>query len=129
MTIKNPFTDSTHITIRLLRSGAENKDEERDDRIAIVPLGDDSYGVYYTSADWNSQITHYVDLTGDELDTYIENLFFLLTRDRDPFRSIQLNVPCMPAILFLVSDLKKSGVKNHLREVLPLLHSCIKVEF
>jgi hypothetical protein len=115
--------------MRLIRSGEDNKNAERDDLIAIVPLDEDSYGVYYTSGDWDSQITHYVDLTGDELDTYIENLFFLLSRDRDPFRSLQVNIPCMPAVLLLVSDLKKNGIKRHLREILPLLHSCIKVKF
>ncbi len=127
--IVNPFKDSTHIHIRLLRGGSENKIPEKDDRIAIVPLGENSYGIYYMASDFENKMSHYADLTGDELDKYLHNLFYLLTCDRDPFRSIQLNVPCMPTILLLVEDLKRKGVKNCLYEILPLMHSCMRVKF
>jgi hypothetical protein len=127
--MKYPFHDSTNISIRLLRSGPESKDMNRDDQIAIVEKGDDLFELYYHSGDWETKTAHCVQLTGDELDQYLYSLFFLLTRDSDPFRSVQFNVPCMPSILILMDDMRKKGVRDSLSTILPLLRSCIKVEF
>lgn len=129
MTIKYPFSDSTNISIRLLRSGPENNDKSRDDQIAIVDMGDNDFDVYYHSGDWDTKTAHFVQMTGDELDQYLWALFFLVSRDADPFRSVQFNIPCMPAILISVDDMRKKGVRSALETILPLLRSCIKVQF
>ncbi len=124
----NPFKDSSNITMRLIRKG-DGGDEsgEHDDHIAIVYNGEDSYIVYYKDANAMKEMTHTTVLTGDELDTYLYGLFFLLTRDKDPFRYIQFNIPCMPCVFLSVQDLRLKGVKRTLlQEILPLMSSCLK---
>ena len=129
MTLKYPFRDSTNISIRLLRSGDDSDDKSRDDQIAIVEKGGDLFEVYYHSGDWDKKTAHFIQLSGDELDQYLHCLFFLLTRDSDPFHSVQFNVPCMPCIMLALEDMRKKGVRESLGTILPLLRSCIKVEF
>jgi hypothetical protein len=129
MTLMNPFNSSTNIVIRLLRSGPENEDDSRDDKIAILRSVENVYELYYKDANMKGEVCHFKLLTADELDTYLECLFYLLTRDSDPFLSIQLNIPCMPCLLFRVEDLKKTTLRDSLHTILPLLHSCTKIEF
>ena len=126
LTIPYPFKDSTNITIRLLRgSGNQNSD----DLIAIVDQGDDLYHLYYKDGDWKEETSHMTALSGDELDAYLANFFFLITRDSQPFRSIQLNIPCMPLIMLPIDDFKKKGIRRSLHTLLPILRSCIKVKW
>ena len=124
----NPFTDSSNITIRLIRQKhTDTSEEDMDDRIAIVHQGDSLYHLYYKDANTKENgVTHVSVLTGEELDQYLYGLFFLLSRDKDPFRSIQFNIPCMPSFLFLIEDLRKNGLKEALNTVLPLMCSCLK---
>lgn len=122
----NPFTDSSNITIRLIRKGDGDAEGGMDDQIAIVYNGDDSYLIYYKDANSMKGMTHSIVLTGDELDTYLQSLFFLVTRDKDPFRFVQFNIPCMPCIFLDVYDLRLKGVKRTLNEILPLMSSCLK---
>lgn len=121
----NPFTDSSNITIRLIRKENQTM-EDTDDRIAIVYNGEDSYCLFYKDGNVENGMTHYSILTGEELDTYLHKLFVLLTKDRDPFRYVQFNIPCMPSLLFLIEDLCKKKVTNSLSEILPLMCSCLK---
>ena len=124
----NPFKDSSNITIRLIRKGeGDNGDGNNDDHIAIV-YNDDSYIVYYKDTNAVNGLVHSTVLTGDELDTYLRGLFFMLTHDKDPFRFIQFNIPCMPCIFLNVKDLRMKGVKRTLNEILPLLSSCLKTK-
>jgi hypothetical protein len=129
MMVKYPFSDSTNISIRLLRSGPDNEDKSRDDQIAIVDKGDNEFDVYYHSGDWETKTAHFVQMNGENLDEYLQSLFTLLSFDADPFRSVQFNVPCMPAILIHMDDIRKKGVRRSLHTILPLLRSCIKVQF
>lgn len=126
MTIPYPFKDSTNITMRLLRG---NGTTESDDLLAIVDQGDNLYHLYYKDGDWNETTSHMTALNGEELDAYLANFLVLITRDSQPFRSIQLNIPCMPLILLPLSDLKKKGVRRALHTLLPILRSCIKVKW
>jgi hypothetical protein len=126
MVIPYPFKDSTNITLRFLRSG---EPETNDDLVTVVHQGDDLYHVYFKDGNWNTDTSHMTALTGDELDEYLSNLFFLITRDSQPFRSVQLNIPCMPCIMLDVSDLKKKGIRRSLQTILPILRSCIKVKW
>jgi hypothetical protein len=123
----NPFNDSTNISIRLLRAGVD--DDSRDDRIAIVHKGEDMYHLYFKDADMKENTSHFTLLTGDELDSYLESFFFLLSRDSDPFRSIQFNIPCMPCLLYTVDELRKPKIRDSLNTLFPILRSCIKVKF
>lgn len=122
----NPFTDSSNITIRLIRKNEGDSNGEHDDHIAIVYDGDDSYILYYKDGNAKGGMTHTTCLSGDELDMYLQSLFYLLTQDKDPFRFIQFNIPCMPCIFLGVHDLLRKGVKRTLNEILPLMCSCLK---
>ena len=131
MLITDPFTCSTNTTIRLIRKSLNgtDADSDTDDRIAIVHEGEDTYSLYYRDSDMKNKTScHYKILDGAELDTYIENLFFLLTRDKDPFRSIQFNIPCMPGFIFTIDDLKSKGLRKALNYTLPLLKTAYKVK-
>ena len=120
----NPFHDSSNISIRLVQKDGK---EENDDRIVIVYKGEDTYHVYYKDGYNRNGMTHCVVLTGAELDTYLESLIDLLNLDSDPFRSIQLNIPCMPSIMLSMKSLKEEGLKTLLANILPLLSSCLKI--
>jgi hypothetical protein len=128
LNVPYPFKDSTHITMRILHPDC-TESGENDDMIAIVPQGDDLYHIYYKSGEWTDKTSHMTAFTGDELDNYLENFFFLITRDSQPFRSIQLNIPCMPPIMLRTEDFRKKGIRRSLRNILPLLSSCIKVKW
>lgn len=128
MNIPYPFKDSTHITFRFIRR-ENGTTEENDDMVSIVPQGGDLFHVYFKDGDWTEKTSHMIALTGDELDAYITNLFFLSTRDTKPFRSIQLNIPCMPIFMLSIDDLKKKGVIRSLSTILPIMRSCIKVKW
>ena len=129
MMVKYPFSDSTNISIRLLRSGPDNKNGNRDDQIAIVEKGGNDFDLYYHSGDWETKTAHFVQMTGEELDQYLYSLFTLISYDADPFRSVQFNIPCMPSILITMEDMRKKGIRRSLYNILPLLRSCIKVQF
>jgi hypothetical protein len=125
----NPFKNSTNIQFRLLRSG-EAKDQSKDDLIAIDCQGEDLYYVYYKDSDMtNPDVAHMTALSGDQLDTYLESLFYLLARDADPFRSLQVTIPCFPVIMLSIRSLSSRGVRETLNTIMPLLHSCNKIKF
>ena len=128
--MSNPFKNSTNIVFRLLRSGPENNDQSRDDMICIECQGEDSYNVYYRDSDLsNPNVAHMICLSGDQLDTYLYGLFYLIARDADPFRSVQVTAPCFPCILLDVKSFRIEGVRDALNSLLPILHSCNKIRF
>lgn len=126
--MSNPFKNSTNILFRLLRSGPDMKDSSRDDMICIECQGEDSYNVYYRDSDMkNPSVAHMTCLSGDQLDTYLYSLFYLICRDADPFRSVQVTAPCFPTIMLSVESFRSKGVREALNSILPILHSCNKV--
>ena len=128
--MKSPFTDSRNISMRILRGEDKSEDGEMDDHLVIVDQGDNLYHVYYRDGTWDEkQTAHMIAVTADELDAYLENLFYLLARDCQPFRSIQLNIPCMPSVMLSIDSLKKKSIRAALFDILASLSSCIKVKF
>jgi hypothetical protein len=122
----NPAKDSTNVQIRLIRTPS---DQLKDDTLAIEDAGGGYFRLYYHDADFaNTDLYHFVLLDAYELDTYINNLFYLLVNDRQPFHGIQFSIPCFPTILYRIEDLKKNGIRSSLAYILPLLSSCLKVK-
>jgi hypothetical protein len=113
------------ITLRLLRP---NKAAGYDDIVKIyrVDFEDDCYKIIYEDNDAatdsgtvkHESVRYY---SGDDLDTYLSSLFTLLTRDADPFESLQIAAPGFPSILLHVGQLKKATVRQEILNVLPLL--------
>ncbi len=119
----NPFSDNTAIQIRLLR----NDDLTQDDRIAIRYKEDNYYQVFYRDANMKSQSIFCTILQQEEVEKYVENLMILMTRDNDPFESMQISYPCYPTLLFKAEDFKKKSLRNSIQEMLPILNTAAKI--
>ena len=115
--------NSGNIQIRLTR----NDDADYDDRICIRYKDEDVYQLFFQ--DGNSCFkppVYCTVLTSEELDVYIESLFVLLSRDRDPFRSIEFQIPCFPALQFEVSDMRNGKIRSTLKRIMPILYGAAK---
>lgn len=112
------------ITIRLLRKDAP-LDPKKDVVIRIRHKGENVYHLFYTDtyAKYSEGHDHMTVLEGDQLDTYLLSLFNLAGRDRDPFDSIQFDIPCFPTVLFHPKDMKDEDIQQALLDVMPLLVS------
>jgi hypothetical protein len=119
MTTSNPFSDNTSIQIRLHR----NANSSYDDRIVIRYKDDDYYQIFFQDGEQSRKNIYCVVLTGEQVDTYIQSLFTLLSRDSDPFTHIQFYIPCFPSVLYETSDLRKGKIQNALKQLLPMLSS------
>ncbi len=113
------------ITIRLLRPGL---DASKDDIVKIYQQDPavDMYKVTYIDQQADSDsgtIRHdsVVYMNGEQMQTYIESLFTLLTRDIEPFNKFQLVAPGFPCILLTVDELKKAKTREAILNVLPML--------
>ena len=113
------------ITLRLLR---KDKTAKSDDIIKIRSYTDvdtELYQIEYKDpqSDTQSGVVHHSSewMSGEELDTYLDSLFTLLSRDDDPFEHFQIMAPGFPCILLKVEDLKKPRVRQSIHNVLPVL--------
>lgn len=127
----NPFSIATNIQIRLTRA---EESHYKDDRIAMrFNINTELYDLYYKDGGNCCKETckktrfYHVELTGDQLDTYLDSLFFLLRRDTDPFEKIQVEIPCFPALIFDIEDLSKPAIRSSLKALMPLMVSAEKV--
>lgn len=119
----NPFANAGNIQIRLTR---RNETEETDDRICIKYKDENMYQIFFQDGNMLKKTTFCTVLSGEELDVYVESLFVLLSRDRDPFRSIEFQIPCFPALQYTVKDLQRGKIRNTLKRVMPLLYSAAR---
>ena len=115
----SPFSSSCHIQIRLTR----NDDPDQDDRIAIKYKDENMYQVFFRDGSMKYKTTYCTILTGEELDVYVESLFTLLSKDRDPYQHVNFLIPCFPVVQYTMEDLSKKSIRKALREVMPILHS------
>lgn len=118
----NPFASAGNIQIRLTRDAYE----ENDDRICIKYKDEDTYQLFFQDGNMKKQTTYCTVLSGEELDLYMESLFVLLSRDRDPFRSIEFQIPCFPALQYDVTDMQKGKIRGTLKRIMPLLYSAAR---
>jgi hypothetical protein len=120
----SPFTTSTNIQIRLTR----NDDESKDDRIVIRYKDEDTYQIFFRDGNTMAKkpTTYCTVLSGVELDTYVESLFTLLVRDKDPFASIEFQLPCFPCLRYDIEDLREGKLRATLKRVMPILYAAAK---
>jgi len=118
------FANSSYIQIRLTR----DEEPENDDRITIRYKDENMYQLFFQDGNTLSlnPRTYCTVLSGEELDVYFESLFTLVSRDRDPFRSIEFQIPCLPAVQFDVSDMRKGKVRGALKRIMPILYAAAK---
>jgi len=116
------FASSANIQIRLTR----NDDPAEDDRIVIKYKDEGMYQIFFQDGGMVRQMTYCTVLSGEELDTYIESLFTLVSKDRDPFRSIEFQIPCFPTLQFYTEDMAKGKIRGALRRVMPILYAAAK---
>ena len=108
---EDPFTDSSNLSIRLIRYSMED-----DDKLTIKKVNEDIYTLYYTYATSKDE-KHITILNRNQVLSYIESLLFLLSQHTTSFRFLQLNIPYLPLLLLPVQDLKKKQVQDAIREV------------
>lgn len=125
MTPSNIFKNSSLIHIRLTR----DSNYDHDDQIVIKYKDEDIYQLYFRDGNLKngSCATFCTVLSGGELDIYIESLFTLLVRDRDPFRSIEFQIPCFPCVRYDIEDLRGGKLRSTLKRIMPILYSAARV--
>jgi hypothetical protein len=120
------FTNSSLIQVRLTRDNNAN----HDDRIVIKYKDEDIYQIYFQdghTSSGSSSATYCTVLSGDELDIYIESLFTLLVRDKDPFRSIEFQIPCFPCLKYEIQDLREGKLRATLKRIMPILYASARI--
>ena len=125
MSFMNIFQDSSNIQIRLLR----DENGTNDDRIVIRYKDEDTYQIYFRDANTvsNPPPTYLTVLSGDELDVYIESLFTLLARDKEPFQAIEFQIPCFPVLRYDIQDLGDEKLSSTLKTIMSVLYSAVKI--
>lgn len=124
MLSSNPLTNMSLIHIRLTR----DTNAAKDDRIVIKYKGEDMYQIYFQDGDTAHGVTamYCTVLSGEELDVYIESLFSLLVRDKEPFESIQFQIPCFPCLAYDIQDLREGKLRATLKRIMPILYAAAK---
>jgi hypothetical protein len=91
------------IEFRLLRHG---KSSQNDDIIRITPVSgaEGSYNVIYNDQDSGVK-TKTTRLSKTDVVNFLSNMFRFLTVDEDPFRSMQVTLPNLPAIIITPENL------------------------
>ena len=116
------FASSGNIQIRLTR----NDEPADDDRIVIKYKDEGMYQIFFQDGGMVRPVTYCTVLTGEELNVYMESLFTLVSKDRDPFRSIEFQIPCFPALQFYPEDMAKGKLREALQRVMPILYSAAR---
>lgn len=121
----NSNVNAVPITLLLIR---KDQGPKKDDIIKIKSWDieeEEKYQIEYTDSDANlrdGSIHHSSTfLTGEQVDTYMNSLFTLLTRDAAPFDQFQISAPGFPCILLSIDELKKERVRQSILDVLPVL--------
>lgn len=98
------------IEIRLLRRGQL---AVLDDVIKITP-SIDLFKILYKDGQTGYASFFYAT----ELDCvrYVEDLFYLLVDDTDPFASIQFSFPCFPSVMYKIPDFDTDVIRRTIRE-------------
>ncbi len=120
------FKNATLIQVRLTR----DDNAAHDDRIVIKYKDEDIYQIYFKDGNTisgSSSATYCTVLSGKELDIYIESLFTLLVRDKDPFRSIEFQIPCFPCLKYEIQDLREGKLRSALKRIMPILYASARI--
>jgi len=98
------------LDIVITRRGGSESD---DIRVRIVPSVNE-FKLTYT--DKRANFTHFVYSTAEEVVRYVEDLFYLLPNDTDPFDKIQFNFPCFPELMFPIATFDTDVVRKTVRD-------------
>lgn len=101
MSLSEPFV------IHLLRTAGQ------DDVIKISPSLD-LFKISYT--DGNTNYSSFFYANQEECIRYVEDLFYLLVDDAEPFSRIQFTFPCFPAVIYKVPEFDTSVIRRTVRE-------------
>ena len=101
MSLSAPFV------IHLIRSVGQ------DDVISISPSLD-LFKITYT--DRNAGYSSFFYANETDCVRYVEDLFYLLGDDAEPFSRIQFSFPCFPAVIYNVSDFNTTVIRRTIRE-------------
>jgi hypothetical protein len=97
-----------------------NSSSDNDDVITIAPTGLGNYRIDYRSKPENTR--HFIYCERDNVIRYVEDLFYLLPSDTQPFSHIQFNFPCFPLVIYKVTDVNSNVIRQsvlfRLRELL-----------
>jgi len=96
------------LEIRLLR-----KNDAEDDIISVIPVVD-SFKLSYI--DGISNIHHFFYANEEEVVNYVEDLFYLLADDNEPFNYIQFTFPCFPAVIYKIPEFNMSHIRRTIRD-------------
>lgn len=84
-----------------------------DDVIKISPSLD-LFKITYT--DRNSGYSSFFYANEAECVRYVEDLFYLLEDDAEPFSRIQFTFPCFPAVIYNVAEFNTTVIRRTIRE-------------
>lgn len=103
----------TNISIHLVRS---NSNKSKDDVITIKPITNSL--VSMTFVDKYNNTNHEIDMSHNSLAQYFENLFHIISYDREPYENVQVTFPAFPAIYMAPSDFVSHPMRHRLQEML-----------
>jgi hypothetical protein len=95
------------LEIRLLRNTGD------DDIIKISPVVD-AFKLSYI--DGMTKSHHFFYANHEEIVSYVEDLFYLLVDDSDPFVKIQFTFPCFPSVMYKIPDFDVSHIRRTIRD-------------
>ena len=118
------FSNPKCTQIRLTR----DTDEENDDRILIRYKGEGLYQLFFKDGNTTGKktSTYCTVLDVDELTVYLDSFFSLLSTDRDPFQTVEFQIPCFPCVQFSPRDLRNETVQESLKSLLSVLYSAAR---
>ena len=118
------FSNPKCIQIRLTR----NTEEENDDRILIRYKGEGLYQLFFQDGNTTGKKANIYCtlLDADELTVYLDSFFALLSADRDPFESIEFQIPCFPCVQYSPRDLRSEALQDSLKNVMTVLYSAAR---
>jgi len=119
------------LIIRFIRKSAPSS--ATDDRVYVKRVDETRYSVKFVSGDEPTRVTG-ITLDAEGVQSYVDNILYLLHEDADPFAFFQFDFALMPSILFRVSDLDSAynsivaAVKFHMDHPLDLPYEQLNEE-
>lgn len=119
------------LIIRFIRKG--NATSVTDDRVYVKRVDETHYSLKFVSGDEPARVTG-ITLDAEGVQSYVDNILYLLQEDADPFEYFQFDFALMPSIIFRVSAMDSaydsilSAVKFHMDHPLDLPYEQLEEE-
>jgi hypothetical protein len=111
-----PYTSKIHASVNIYfirKIGSKAKDDS-----VLIRATDTPDLVYLRYIDTENNSRHELFLTGDQLRAYFVSLFHVLSYDKEPFESVQVNFPAFPCVLLDVNDLGYESLRLRLQAMI-----------